>query len=205
MTTIRLVFAAARYHATPWGRHVNEGVAEWPPSPYRLLRALYDVWQRKCFELPAAAVEAVLQSLAASPPISKLPRAVATHTRSYLSANSKDPTEEEPGVRSVSGVLAAACLLPVLARSQSFPGGWRGAADAASQPQLPWALRILGPSRPMGWSHKRPLRGGGGRLSACRIQSREGGVRCASGGIQRKDFLDGCYYLLHNRHAETAS
>ena len=54
MTTIRLTFPAARYHATPWGRHVNEGVPEWPPSPYRLLRALYDVWQRKCFHLPAS-------------------------------------------------------------------------------------------------------------------------------------------------------
>jgi len=29
--TIKLNFPAGRYHATPWGRHVNEGVAEWPP------------------------------------------------------------------------------------------------------------------------------------------------------------------------------
>ncbi len=35
---IKLTFPAGRYHATPWGRHVNEGVAEWPPSPWRLLR-----------------------------------------------------------------------------------------------------------------------------------------------------------------------
>ena len=54
MTTIRLVFAAGRYHGTPWGRHVNEGVPEWPPSPVppAALRALYDVWQRKCGDLP---------------------------------------------------------------------------------------------------------------------------------------------------------
>lgn len=92
MISIRLTFAAGRYHATPWGRHVNEGVAEWPPSPYRLLRALYDVWQRKCFDLPAQDVRVVLERLAASPPEFKLPRAVATRTRSYLSANSKDPS-----------------------------------------------------------------------------------------------------------------
>lgn len=94
MTTIRLTFPAARYHATPWGRHVNEGVAEWPPSPYRLVRALYDVWQRKCFDLPAADVGAVLEALAGAAPSYRLPEAVATHTRSYLSANSKDPTDK---------------------------------------------------------------------------------------------------------------
>lgn len=90
MTTIRLRFPAARYHATPWGRHVNEGVAEWPPSPYRLLRALYDVWQRKCYHLPGEQVRSVLEALAASPPRFTLPHAVATHTRSYLSANGMD-------------------------------------------------------------------------------------------------------------------
>lgn len=94
MTTIRLTFPAGRYHATPWGRHVNEGVPEWPPSPYRLLRALYDVWQRKCFDLPDSAVRAVLEALASSPPEFRLPLAVATHTRSYLSANAKDPSDK---------------------------------------------------------------------------------------------------------------
>jgi CRISPR-associated protein Csb2 len=94
MTTIRLTFAAGRYHATPWGRHVNEGVAEWPPSPYRLLRALYDVWQRKCFDLPEVAVKSLLEALSTSPPRYVLPFAVASHTRSYLNANQKDPTDK---------------------------------------------------------------------------------------------------------------
>jgi CRISPR-associated protein Csb2 len=94
MTTIRLSFPAGRYHATPWGRHVNEGVAEWPPSPYRFLRALYDVWQRKCYEMSAEEVRGVLEALATSPPRFKHPQATATHTRSYLSANSKDPTDK---------------------------------------------------------------------------------------------------------------
>ena len=92
MTTIRLTFPAGRYHGTPWGRHVNEGVAEWPPSPYRMLRALYDVWQRKCPDLPEEDVREVLEALASSPPRFHLPQATASHTRSYLSANEKDPT-----------------------------------------------------------------------------------------------------------------
>ena len=33
MTTIELTFPAGRYHATPWGRHVNEGAVEWPLLP----------------------------------------------------------------------------------------------------------------------------------------------------------------------------
>ena len=94
MITIRLTFEASRYHATPWGRHVNEGVPEWPPSLYRLIRALYDVWQRKCPDLPANDVGSVLEALASAPPSFHLPKAVATHTRSYLSANQYDASKK---------------------------------------------------------------------------------------------------------------
>ena len=38
MTRILFSFPGGRYHATPWGSHVNEGLVEWPPSPWRLLR-----------------------------------------------------------------------------------------------------------------------------------------------------------------------
>lgn len=94
MTTIELRFPAHRFHATPWGRHVNEGVAEWPPSPYRLMRALYDAWKRKHPELPEAAVGEVLRALAAEAPRFGLPQAVASHTRSYLNSNTEDPTNK---------------------------------------------------------------------------------------------------------------
>ena len=40
MIGLVLRFPGGRYHATPWGHHVNEGLVEWPPSPWRLLRAL---------------------------------------------------------------------------------------------------------------------------------------------------------------------
>ena len=47
MITLSLRFLAGRFHATPWGHHVNEGCAEWPPSPWRLLRSLVAAWQAK--------------------------------------------------------------------------------------------------------------------------------------------------------------
>ena len=94
MTSIELRFPAHRYHANPWGRHVNEGVAEWPPSPYRLLRALYDVWKRKCPEIPEAKVHSVLTSLALTAPDFDLPRAAPSHTRAYLSSNTEDVTDK---------------------------------------------------------------------------------------------------------------
>ena len=94
MTTIELKFPAHRFHATPWGRHVNEGAVEWPPSPYRLVRALYDAWKRKHAEVPDVAMEELLRALAVEAPSYRLPLATASHTRSYLNSNTYDPTEK---------------------------------------------------------------------------------------------------------------
>jgi CRISPR-associated protein Csb2 len=94
MTTIELRFPAHRFHATPWGRHVNEGVVEWPPSPYRLLRALYDSWKRKHPQLMEAEVASALRALAAEAPHFLLPKATTSHTRSYLNSNTLDPTDK---------------------------------------------------------------------------------------------------------------
>lgn len=43
-TSISLRWLSGRFHHTPWGRHVNEGAVEWPPSPWRLLRGLVAAW-----------------------------------------------------------------------------------------------------------------------------------------------------------------
>ena len=56
MLAIEFKFLAGRFHATPWGRQVNEGAVEWPPSPWRLLRALIAVWHLKCPEVPEAEI-----------------------------------------------------------------------------------------------------------------------------------------------------
>ncbi len=46
MIAIRIDFIAGRYHATPWGRSPNDGEVEWPPAPWRLLRAFVAGWFR---------------------------------------------------------------------------------------------------------------------------------------------------------------
>jgi CRISPR-associated protein Csb2 len=94
MLLIELSFPAGRYHATQWGRHVNEGVSEWPPSPYRLLRGLFDVWKRKFPHLAADRFHAVAQLLASAPPHFRLPPIRNSHTRSYLHKNKEDASEK---------------------------------------------------------------------------------------------------------------
>jgi CRISPR-associated protein Csb2 len=84
MIAIALRFPSGRFHATPWGRHVNEGAPEWPPSPWRLLRSLVATWKRKLEgQLNASEVETLLRSLS-EPPEFLLPAAGTAHTRHYL-------------------------------------------------------------------------------------------------------------------------
>jgi CRISPR-associated protein Csb2 len=87
MIAISLRFLAGRYHATPWSRHVNEGAVEWPPSLWRLLRALVAVYHRA---RPAGVSEGQLREIVsalAEPPVFHLPPATTAHTRHYDVAN----------------------------------------------------------------------------------------------------------------------
>src|SRR5262245_11622478 len=82
-TTLVLRFPWGRYHATPWGRHVNEGAVELPPSPWRLLRALDAVCLTRVPELDETTVHGLLAELA-RPPMFHLPRHGISHTRHYF-------------------------------------------------------------------------------------------------------------------------
>lgn len=92
MVTISLEFLSGRYHATPWGRHVNEGAVEWPPSPWRILRALVATWKRTLPDLPQDDVEPVLRLLA-QPPEFALPPASTGHTRHFMPWFKKGPED----------------------------------------------------------------------------------------------------------------
>jgi len=76
-------FLAGRYHATPWGHHVNEGLVEWPPSPYRLLRALVATHYRDPERLPEPLVRSTLLQIGGLP-LYALPATTEGHTRHYM-------------------------------------------------------------------------------------------------------------------------
>ena len=80
-------FLAGRYHATPFGHHVNEGLIEWPPSPWRLLRALISVgytsgaWDGA---RPPAVALSLIDKLSSELPRYHLPAVVGAHSRHYM-------------------------------------------------------------------------------------------------------------------------
>ena len=82
-TVLEIELPWGRYHATPWNRSNNEGVAEWPPSPWRVLRALVASWKVHSPDLDEARVLAVLSKLV-DPPRFHLPPFREAHTRHYL-------------------------------------------------------------------------------------------------------------------------
>ncbi|MDB6155901.1 MAG: CRISPR-associated protein family [Chthoniobacteraceae bacterium] len=87
MIAIALEFLSGRCHATAWGSHVNEGVPDWPPAPWRLLRALIATWFHKHPSVERARMEALMAKLAMAAPSFALPAATAGHTRHYMPIN----------------------------------------------------------------------------------------------------------------------
>lgn len=92
MTVIELTFpAGGRLHATPWGRHVNEGATEWPISPWRIQRALVATWYLKARDdIQESAMRSLMDVLAGSAPSFRLPPAVQSHTRHYMPGRGGD-------------------------------------------------------------------------------------------------------------------
>jgi len=87
MLAIAFTFPAGRYHATPWGRHVNEADVAWPPDLWRITRALIAVWHRKLgAAFPRERLHELLARLAeAEPPSFRLPEsAIHAHSRHYM-------------------------------------------------------------------------------------------------------------------------
>jgi len=94
MPTLTIAFPGSCYHATPWGAHLYGDPVEWPPSPWRISRALLATglcrlgWDPD--GLPEAAVE-LLIALASVLPEYSLPAPVTVaHSRHHR------PTDKEP-------------------------------------------------------------------------------------------------------------
>src|SRR5262249_30479154 len=94
--TLKLTFPGGRYHATPWGHHVNEGLIEWPPSPWRLLRALMACGfsSQPWTEMPPTA-QHLIYKLAGLLPSYQLPQATAAHSRHFMPVGKLKSGREE--------------------------------------------------------------------------------------------------------------
>ena len=91
-------FLAGRYHATPWGRNVNEADVAWPPEPWRLLRALIAAYWRKCDRerWPEEYLSHLIDVLAETLPVYRLPEgAIHAHTRHYMPIGTIDKGREK--------------------------------------------------------------------------------------------------------------
>ncbi|MXY62543.1 MAG: type I-U CRISPR-associated protein Cas5/Cas6 [Synechococcus sp. SB0665_bin_28] len=91
-------FLAGRYHATPFGHHVNEGLIEWPPSPWRLLRALISVGYTSGLWDGAGPPDVgrnLIERLSCRLPCYYLPDTVGTHSRHYMPTAKFDNGKEK--------------------------------------------------------------------------------------------------------------
>lgn len=77
-------FITGTYAATAWDSSANSGAAEWPPSPWRILRALLAVAHERLDTADLESITSVISSLSQQPPSYLLPPAVPHHTRHYL-------------------------------------------------------------------------------------------------------------------------
>ena len=84
MLSLSFRFTAGRYHATKWGTNVNEGIADWPPSPWRILRAIISAWKSKATHITDDTMRPIIESMSKSPVLFVLPSAQKSHTRHYM-------------------------------------------------------------------------------------------------------------------------
>ena len=92
MFALSFSFPAGRYHATPWGRHVNEADVSWPPEPWRILRALIACYWRKGDRRRWSVdiLARLIDDLAEDAPVFYLPPgAIHAHSRHFMPSPQK--------------------------------------------------------------------------------------------------------------------
>lgn len=85
MLAISFSFPAKQYHATTWGKHVNEADVEWPPSQWRILRSVVATWLKSGVYTDGE-VSSIISEMR-EPPVYLLPTATITHKRHYMPQN----------------------------------------------------------------------------------------------------------------------
>lgn len=144
MIAIRMRFLAGRLHATPWGHHVNEGVVEYPPSLFRLLRSLIATARRACLnEVTEEQLRRIVAALR-TPPEFHLPQAVVAHTRHYDNAHGT-PKKQTDGKIKVIDIPFFFDTFVALRPQDELSWIWREAnLDEADRVALTTLLTALG-------------------------------------------------------------
>jgi CRISPR-associated protein Csb2 len=132
-------FDLGRYHATPWGTHVNDGQVEWPPSCWRILRALYAVSRTNCaLHAHRAGIDIALGTLAtAAAPCYVLPPTETAHTRHYYPSRLYSPTRQGATDRVLDAFRA-------VAPEAELEVWWDAELDRAASTGLAAAAAALG-------------------------------------------------------------
>jgi CRISPR-associated protein Csb2 len=103
MLTIKIELIANRYHANPWNRAHVEGVVEWPPSPWRLLRAI--LAGGFLAKVDENRLKALVAKLAQETPSYYLPPSSYTQTRSPRKDETQSTDLYKPGKDIVDAYL----------------------------------------------------------------------------------------------------
>lgn len=82
-TTLEIRFPLGRYHATRWDGGANTSDVEWPPSPWRILRALLATRHTRWPDLDAGVTERLLRALG-TPSAYRTPAIHAGSSRHYM-------------------------------------------------------------------------------------------------------------------------
>ncbi|MDQ6775323.1 MAG: type I-U CRISPR-associated protein Csb2 [Actinomycetota bacterium] len=139
MLGLEIRFDLGRYHANPWGSHVNEAATEWPPSPWRLIRALYSTARTNVsLAQSRTAIDRALQALLdAPPPVFELPAVSSAHTRHYMPKSSYSALHRGDTAKVLDGFMA-------VDPGATLTAWWDAALDAEAADALGVVARALG-------------------------------------------------------------
>jgi CRISPR-associated protein Csb2 len=85
---LEIRYISGRVHGTPWGTSHNEGAIEFPPSPWRIIRALVSTWYERAPEVPEAVIRSLVEALSQTMPTYSVPPFAGSHVRHYLPESS---------------------------------------------------------------------------------------------------------------------
>lgn len=139
MVGLAIRFELGRYHANPWGSHVNDAATEWPPSSWRVLRALYATSRTNVhLALLRPGLDRALQALVnAPPPVFELPPVERAHTRHYMPLPSYSALRSGDTAKVLDGFIA-------IDPQAELRVWWDTTLDADSADALAKTARVLG-------------------------------------------------------------